>query len=75
MPPHRTGPSLPLHCVCVCVWSQEDQNAGIEITLPPPGADAEEAEHNRLIRERLAASMLASTSGKGGKGGKGGGKG
>lgn len=32
----------------------------MDITAPPPSADPEDVEHNRQIRERLAASMRAS---------------
>ncbi|KAL4452000.1 hypothetical protein ABPG75_007662 [Micractinium tetrahymenae] len=53
-----------------CSASEEEYKEAIEISAP---ADAEEAEHNRLIRERLTAGLLASTSG--GKGGRGRGKG
>lgn len=49
----------------------QEYKEAIEISAP---ADAEEAEHNRLIRERLTAGLLASTSG-GGRGGKGRGRG
>lgn len=45
------------------------------ITVEPAAADAEEADHNRMIRERLTASLLASTSGGGGGGVFGGGGG
>ncbi|KAL4424496.1 hypothetical protein ABPG77_006805 [Micractinium sp. CCAP 211/92] len=54
-----------------CSASEEEYKEAIVISAP---ADAEEAEHNRFIRERLTAGLLASTSG-GGKGGKGRGKG
>jgi hypothetical protein len=45
--------------------SLQEYNEAVMITVEPAAADAEEADHNRMIRERLTASLLASTSGGG----------
>jgi hypothetical protein len=59
---------------CLPLFLQE-YNEAVMITVEPAAADAEEADHNRMIRERLTASLLASTSGGGGGGVFGGGGG
>lgn len=61
------------HAALAALLSALPQEYKEAVVISAP-ADPEEAEHNRLIRERLTAGLLASTSGAG-KGGKGRGKG
>ena len=61
--------------------SPQEYNEAVEITLPQGAGEAEEAAHNAMIRDRLAASFAASAaaataavqqqSGRGSGGGKG----
>lgn len=64
-------PPRGIRCTAALPRLPQEYKEAIVISAP---ADAEEAEHNRFIRERLTAGLLASTSG-GGNGGKGRGKG